>query len=71
MFITLCLTLSISASLAVEHTKHEHSIHFAVVGLINGSVQIFNMILIFWILLAFNRTLGYLKKQTKDVKGEN
>ena len=62
MVMTLLLTLAISASLAIEHTKHEHNINFAIVGVVNGIVQICDILLIFWIIMAFRRTLGYLGK---------
>ena len=60
--------------MAIEHTKHEHKVSVAIIGIVTGTVEVLDLILIFWILLAFKRTIKYLsttnegkEPSTKDV----
>lgn len=55
--------ISLIASLELEHAHHEYMVGSAFISLVNGLVEILDLILIFWIIAAFVRTTRYLKRE--------
>lgn len=55
--------ISLIASLELEHAHHEYMVGSAFISLVNGFVEILDLVLIFWILAAFARTTRYLKQE--------
>ena len=60
--------LSLIVDIALQYTVSEYILSNALVSLVNGLVECLDIMLIFWIVLAFQRLLNYLKKEELTYK---
>ena len=55
--------VSLTINLIFERLRHEHEMLYVVTILVSLPLAIFNTIIFFWILMAFRRTLLYLRQK--------
>ena len=57
---TFLIVVAMTASLAVEQSGHDHLYSESVIFMINAPILLLDLILSFWVIQAYRRTLAYL-----------